>query len=174
MKLYHGTSYDNYLSMINGLNRINKNWEQSENNKLYMWDENNKYALEDAYNSAVHCAAVYNSQYDKIIVLELNLDKNELNLDNSCDDCKFYKRYCMDLNKFKIDNCIIREFKYRPKDRAKYLYNQYHNTCGVKWESIENLVVDKEKLIQQCEELYEQYKEYEFWFNEIKYKNNIL
>ena len=154
--------------------QILKNWIQSNSNHLYLWGEDNKYCIEDAYYSAINCAAIHDSKANTVVVLCLDINENKLMIDSTADDCKYLKRYCINYRDFNINECDLIPFKYRPECRAKYLYNIYNNTCGTRWDSIKDYVVDIDQVSIECKRIYHETHECEIWFHEILYKNNKI
>jgi len=176
MKVYHGTSYDNYINyMKKGIIPDIKNWNQSNSNHIYFYSDKDKYSLEDAYYSSVKCAAIHNSQYEKVVILIGEIDDNLLIPDNSDGMTDFENnRFYIDKSDFNIKDFKLIFFKYRPNERAKYLYNQYHNTCATRWDDIKDYVHELDYVEKECDKIYKDINEYEYSFNEIRYENNIL
>lgn len=127
--------------------------------------------MRNAYHSACISAAIQDSKKDYIVIFEIigELDTCE---DKSCDISDDEIRTCIQLEELnnlinsKKIKIIIHKYRYHPNDRAKYLYNTYHNCGGTRWNSIKNHIINKESLMQELLKLEEEY-DYEYWFNNI-------
>ena len=169
MVYYHGTSFENYKLMLNGNKQIKKNWKESED-KMYFWIN-----MENAYNAAVTCAAITNSQAPLVIILKIDLDESIINIDNSDGHGEHYglSRICIDYSNFNINKAEIIPSIYYPEKRAKYLYNHYHCTCALNWDSIKDFVINSKEIEKECDLLYEELLKtekysYEYHFKEIE------
>jgi hypothetical protein len=174
-RYFHGTSAENGEEILmHGFNTSKKTWNESEDGIVYFWNvtdtRNENECIDDARCSAYKTAAVHDSKRTSVIVIEIDGDLETYD-DTSCDIAPWEKRTCIQasiLNKLineKKLNIIVHSFIYYPEARAKYLYNQYHNCCGVRWSSIEGNIVNKDQLVTDLKELEKTYP-YEYYFKE--------
>lgn len=102
MKVFHGTSYENYLKIKKeGFREVEeKTWLCSIPHCLYCWSPERlqeycfntptdlknaeKAAITGAFENATITAALNGSLTDKVVVIELNVDEDEVRGDYSC------------------------------------------------------------------------------------------
>jgi hypothetical protein len=102
MKIYHGTSYENYLSIMKeGFSPKHRNWNCSSSMHMYFYNPKfimeyegdeleddmelmNVRGIEYAFNNARFTAAFNRSNSDKVIVLELDIEEDCIVQDLSC------------------------------------------------------------------------------------------
>lgn len=170
MKVYHGTSFENFINLNKDNFEYKKNWSVSEDNMIYVYgssDEESKECLNDAYRNAVLCAAIQDSDSNLVVVIELDIEDELLKVDRS-DGNIDTNRWCIDVNKFKerIEKYKLHYYFYAPECRWMYLYNLYHSCCGMSWDLVRDYVVDIESVATACDEWYEENKEYEWRFTD--------
>jgi len=101
MKLYHGTSYENFISIMkNGFCKNEFVWNCSEDEKMYFYntekfqkeyedddvDSVQNRIVEEAFSSAKITASVLKSLAQKVIVLELEVPDKYIEDDDSCEN----------------------------------------------------------------------------------------
>jgi hypothetical protein len=125
--LYHGTSFENYQSILeNGFNGDRDTiWNCSNDSYTYLWDVKKigkgeqldkedaiNQAIQQAFESARIAAAVQKSHSDKIIVFEIEIDSKFVTDDDSCENMSYASKvYNQDLEECgKIKNVYYMEF----------------------------------------------------------------
>jgi hypothetical protein len=100
MKLYHGTSFENYQKIIvEGFGAYKTIWNCSDTDYTYVWNLSKirkgegvdwttakNFAFKEAFSSARLSAAVTKSLADKVIVFELDIPSSLVSDDDSCDN----------------------------------------------------------------------------------------
>ena len=194
--LLHGTSMENWLSIKNRTGTPRKNWRQSDINSMYFYsycdlsinDARSKYrkCCGDSYYNARMSAAIHKSQSDRVVILAIETNRNELSsivkLDESdglseIDEwCKKH-RVCMKYSDF-IELFLVRAnpifLRYDPSVRWKYLYNAYRNCGTVAWDDIKDYVVDPEEIISCSDNWYKENDEYEWFFDELFIEDKLI
>jgi len=110
VKLYHGTTIDNYESILkNGFGDESIIWTYaSDSDYTYFWnpkelkkvegldtvEEAISYAKDRAAESAKIAGAIFKSKSDKIIVLEVEVDSKFVSDDDSCENMKGAVKVC--------------------------------------------------------------------------------
>lgn len=188
MELIHGTSYENFKSMLTGDGDKKKNWECSDPAVAYFYvDDGEDSVFKRAYDSALICAAIQKSQCDKVIIIVVEAEDNEISPDKSDDFGKYgldKTRVCLDQKVF-MDKMVNGDYcyykgVYEPEKRWMYLYNLYHCTCGLDGRAVDPYIVDKEEVYKACDEWYEKQPReayaYEYHFENKKdgYKYHII
>lgn len=183
MKMYHGTSFENYNKMMySTIVDIKKNWSVSQDGYIYFYGGlkcSTEECLMRAYNSAIDCAAIKKSDRNFVVVLEIDIDESLLEHDDSddfgdTDDtrwCMKYSEFLQILYTGKRHEYHL--YRYYPEKRWMYLYNIYHSTCAYNWNWAKDYVVDVEEVTAACDEWYETHKDmkefehcYEWHFRE--------
>lgn len=137
--IYHGTSAEFAKNIIdNGFAINDSNWECSEPNKVYFYnnpedcEEND--ALSCAFDSACITSALNNSTESHVSVLEINIDYSELEEDLSSENMRNIGSVCLEANiinellsngKAKISK--VYNFRYYPSLRLFYLVSLKEN-----------------------------------------------
>lgn len=182
MKVYHGTSYENYLSIMEGkpVTENNRNWSVSRSGFIYLYgdDKRDSSCLESAYDNAILCAAIHKSEYKKVVVIELDIDEGELQVAESDDFINlFHNEWYIEYDEFikRLKEAKIHYYRYIPEKRWMYLYNLYHSACCLNWNYAKDYVVDVDDVTSQCDKWYEENNEYEWHFrDEIPHMTEIL
>jgi len=176
-KYFHGTNYKNAMVILeHGFTNEFKNWDESEDNVVYLWDVNEhrdvEKCMKEAYHSACLSSAIKNSQCRHTVILELHGDI-PVKEDTSCFVPEWEKRVCVPtdiLNKAIKEQLVtiahIHYQGYKPELRAFYLYPIYHNCGGARWESIRNHIIDPKPLIRNLK-LLEKIVPYEYYFHRL-------
>lgn len=101
MKLYHGTSYENFVSILqNGFGAENTIWNVSDPDVLYCWNpdrlltsedcenlaEAQQRAIQRAFESGQISAAFFGSLSNQIVVIEYDADVDDIFEDDSCEN----------------------------------------------------------------------------------------
>ena len=171
-KYFHGTSHEAALNILtDGFNALNKNWNYSEDNNVYLWhitnNRNERQSLEAAYLSACKYAAIKNSKMHFITVIEIDTDVDICNDDKINDTL-----VCVNtdiLNRIMSDTCtskVIHYFNYYPDMRAQYLYADYHNLADIKWDAIIDNIVDIDSLLYDLKYI-EDFYPYDYYFSSL-------
>lgn len=142
MKLYHGTSYENYLNIMkHGINTDNKTWNCSWDDKMYFYnpkelikqgecnteDDAVRTSIEDAFFNARITAALNRSNSDKIIVLELDIEEEKMSIDSS--DGYVGTAVEVEIDDIDLNKDLTKVFtaSYCPNISLMYLINHYDN-----------------------------------------------
>ena len=119
MRLYHGTSYENFISIMkNGFCKTDFVWNCSEDEKMYFFntekfqqefedddfsdDDVKDRIIEEAFSSAKITASVLKSLAQKVIVLELEVPDKYIEDDDSCESMPTASQ--VDINDIGIEN----------------------------------------------------------------------
>lgn len=164
MIVNHGTSYENFQKILTGEINKKQNWVNSDPAVVYCYinEEDDDAIYKRAYDSALMCAAIQKSKHDKVIILSIEVEDNEVSQDQSDD----FGKYNLDKTRVYLDQKIFMdkivngdycyfEGVYEPGKRWMYLYNLYHCTCGLDGITIDPYIVDKEEVYKACDEWYE-------------------
>lgn len=171
MKLYHGTSVENLISILQGDKNYTRNWIESDPTMMYFYPatDHKSNDIDRARSSACICAAIHKSAHNRIAIIEIDIADDIVELDSSVELC-FNDTVCISYEEFykylQSNTIHIRYYPYKPQFRSMYLYNAYHNCCTMCWDSIKDQVVDREIVEKECDRLYEETGEYENHFKE--------
>ena len=152
MVLYHGTSMENFLNMRSHNKFKNKNWFESDDNFMYFYSgcSSDLEACSEAFKSALMCAAIQRSLFGNVVVMSIELPDDVYNIiPDQSDDFDPENRVAIKYEDifglgFKLLDKLTKDplyFSYDPMQRWKYLYNIYHNCCGMAWRSVEKYVI---------------------------------
>lgn len=182
MKLYHGTTYEACLKIMqNGFSTTYRNWKVSKD-EVYFWNETESRTSEEcvrkAYDLAVIAAACQNSKSDKVCVIVIDYDI-PTHKDESCENsteervAAYVGNVNEIINKYKT-KVSIQYFKYHPELRAKYLYNDFSLNSS-RWKWLNESIKDYDELLNQLNGLKvsNNYAK-TIQTTELSFENNIL
>lgn len=133
--VFHGTTYQNYLSIIeNGFDKqiSTATWDVSDDSMIYLWDlskceeydteeENRNFLIRSAIESAQITAAVNNETDNRLVVLEMEIDDELLEDDWSCENMSYSS--CVHESDIDSNNIstVYDSYNYNPSWRLFYL-----------------------------------------------------
>jgi hypothetical protein len=170
LKVYHGTSYENYLNIMEeGFNPTHKNWLCSSKEHMYFFNPNyvkdyddinsieiaTKRSIEKAFNNARYTAAYNKSISDKVIVLELEVSEDYILRDSS--EGSIITACQIRLCHFDLTNITkIYKSDYSPFISLFYLRNMNRNMfCHLKLNRYELKLLETVNHFDNIHELYE-------------------
>lgn len=121
--LYHGTTYDNYQSILkNGFKpSINSAWKCSDSNYMFFWDESEKTrneCFEECIGNILYTAVINDFQGTSFVILELEVPDEICNKDHTV-DWDYQKSTAIKVND--LDISMIKNVYINDKAYNKYL-----------------------------------------------------
>ena len=157
MKVFHGTSYENYKNIVkNGFHTESVTWLCSDANTLYCWspdeimegfpnvskEEAVDFAMRSAFENATITAALKGSCSNRVAVFELEVDEMAVSSDYSAPGMSGAICLYLDEANEALKNATVHFYEYNPFLRYFYLGGLVNSCTALNMENLLDKEID--------------------------------